>query len=60
MPEAILTLLTRRRTGSATAGTRSFVFDANGSTTNDGANTYAYETRGRMVHATSALGSTAY
>jgi YD repeat-containing protein len=39
---------------------RSFVFDANGSTTADGNNTYAYDTRGRMVQATSSLGATAY
>jgi YD repeat-containing protein len=39
---------------------RSFVFDANGSTTNDGLNQYTYDTRGRMVGATSALGATAY
>jgi len=39
---------------------RSFVFDANGSTTADGNNTYAYDTRGRMVQATSSLGTTAY
>jgi YD repeat-containing protein len=39
---------------------RSFVFDANGSTTADGNNTYAYDTRGRMVQATSSLGATTY
>jgi YD repeat-containing protein len=39
---------------------RSFVFDANGSTTVDGNNTYAYDTRGRMVQATSSLGPTSY
>ena len=39
---------------------RSFVFDANGSTTADGLNTYAYDTRGRMVQATSSIGTTAY
>jgi YD repeat-containing protein len=44
----------------ATVGTRSFIFDANGSTTNDGLNTYAYDTRGRMVQATSSIGATAY
>ncbi len=44
----------------ATAGTRSFVFDANGSTTDDAANQYVYDTRGRMVQATSAIGATTY
>src|SRR5882672_9299571 len=39
---------------------RSFVFDANGSTTSDGANQYVYDTRGRMVRSTGALGATAY
>ena len=39
---------------------RSFVFDANGSTTADGVNAYAYDARGRMVQATSAIGTTAY
>jgi YD repeat-containing protein len=39
---------------------RSFVFDPNGSTTADGNNTYAYDTRGRMVQATSSLGTTTY
>jgi YD repeat-containing protein len=39
---------------------RSFVFDPNGSTTNDGVNTYAYDVRGRMVQSTSAVGTTTY
>jgi YD repeat-containing protein len=39
---------------------RNFVFDPNGSTTNDGINTYAYDTRGRMVTSTGALGTTTY
>src|SRR6266850_4663380 len=39
---------------------RSFVFGPNGSTTADGNNTYAYDTRGRMVQATSSLGVTTY
>jgi YD repeat-containing protein len=39
---------------------RSFAFDANGSTTNDGVNTYAYDVRGRMLQATSAIGPTNY
>jgi YD repeat-containing protein len=42
------------------SGSRSFVFDANGSTTADGNNTYAYDARGRMVQATSSLGPTTY
>jgi YD repeat-containing protein len=44
----------------ATVGSRSFAFDPNGSTTADGNNTYAYDTRGRMVQATSVLGATNY
>jgi YD repeat-containing protein len=51
------------RIASVTPGSgpvRSFVFDANGSTTVDGNNTYAYDTRGRMVQATSSLGATTY
>ena len=40
--------------------TRTFSFDANGSTVNDGINQYAYDTRGRMVQSTGALGSTTY
>ncbi len=39
---------------------RNFAFDANGSTTADGVNTYAYDPRGRMVQATSSLGVTNY
>jgi YD repeat-containing protein len=39
---------------------KSFVFDANGSTTNDALNTYGYDTRGRMVQATSSVGTTTY
>ena len=39
---------------------RSFVFDANGSTTADGNNSYAYDTRGRLVQAVSSLGTTSY
>ncbi len=46
---------------TAQAGaTRSFAFDADGSTANDGINQYAYDTRGRMVQSTGALGATAY
>lgn len=44
----------------ATVGTRSFTFDANGSTTDDAQNTYAYDVRGRMVQATSSVGASAY
>ena len=44
----------------ATVGTRAFVFDANGSTTDDGNNTYVYDTRGRMTQATSSVGTTSY
>jgi YD repeat-containing protein len=40
--------------------TRTFNFDPNGSTGNDGINQYAYDTRGRMVQSTGALGATAY
>ena len=39
---------------------RSVLFDANGSTTNDGLNQYTYDARGRMVQATSVLGTTTY
>jgi YD repeat-containing protein len=39
---------------------RNFVFDASGSTNADGNNTYLYDTRGRMVQATSVLGATNY
>jgi YD repeat-containing protein len=44
----------------ASGPVRHFVFDANGSTTADGLNTYAYDTRGRMVAAVGALGTTNY
>ncbi|HMH16798.1 MAG TPA: DUF6531 domain-containing protein [Burkholderiales bacterium] len=39
---------------------RSFSFDADGSTINDGINQYAYDTRGRMVQSTGVLGPTNY
>lgn len=42
------------------SATKNFVFDANGSTTDDAQNTYAYDTRGRMVQATSTMGATTY
>src|ERR1051325_9833777 len=54
---------TSNRISTLTPGTgpvRSFIFDANGSTTNDGVNTYTYDTRGRMVQATSVIGPTNY
>ncbi len=41
----------------AAAPVRSFVFDANGSTTADGNNTYAYDVRGRMVNAVGPVGT---
>ena len=44
----------------ATGATRDFVFDANGSTTSDGVNTYVYDPRGRMVSSTSAVGVSNY
>jgi YD repeat-containing protein len=44
----------------ASGPVKSFVFDPNGSTTSDGTNTYAYDTKGRMASATSALGTTTY
>ena len=39
---------------------KSFVFEPNGSTIADGANTYTYDVRGRMVQATSSIGATTY
>jgi len=46
---------------AAQAGaTRSFSFDSNGSTANDGVNQYVYDSRGRMVQSVGALGTTAY
>jgi len=39
---------------------RTLTFDPNGSTLDDGVNTYAYDTRGRMVQAVSSLGTTTY
>ena len=39
---------------------RSFVFDANGSTTDDGINRYSYDARRRMVQSVGALGVTTY
>ena len=54
---------TSNRIATLTPGSgpiRSFVFDANGSTTNDGVNTYAYDVRRRMAQATSSIGATGY
>jgi YD repeat-containing protein len=54
---------TSNRLASITPGSgpvRSFIFDPNGSTTNDGLNSYVYDVRGRMVQATSTLGVTSY
>ena len=51
----------RLSTLTPTSGpTRTFGFDPNGSTVNDGLNSYAYDARGRMVQATSAVGATNY
>jgi YD repeat-containing protein len=44
----------------ASGPVRNFAFDANGSTTNDWVNSYAYDVRGRMVQATSTIGTTSY
>jgi RHS repeat-associated protein len=54
---------TSNRLASITPGTgpvRTFIFDANGSTNDDANNTYVYDTRGRMVQATSSAGTTTY
>ena len=45
---------------SGTGASRSFGFDATGSTVNDGVNQYAYDARGRMVQAVSTIGASAY
>jgi len=39
---------------------RSFAFDANGSTTDDGANQYLYDARGRLVQSIGTAGATNY
>ena len=44
----------------ASGPARTFVFDPNGSTTNDGVNTYGYDVRGRMAQSVGALGTTNY
>src|SRR5712691_100575 len=54
---------TSNRLASITAqagAVRSFSFDPNGSTVNDGINQYAYDARGRMVQSIGALGTTNY
>jgi YD repeat-containing protein len=54
---------TSNRIASITAqagAVRSFTFDSNGSTTDDGTNQYAYDSRGRMVQSVGALGITSY
>jgi YD repeat-containing protein len=44
----------------ASGPVRNFSFDPNGSTTNDGLNTYVYDTKGRLSQATGSLGATDY
>ena len=44
----------------AGASAKSFTLDSNGSTTNDGVNTYSYDTRGRMTQSVSTAGTTNY
>jgi YD repeat-containing protein len=39
---------------------QTYVHDANGSATADGLNTFGYDTRGRMIQAVSAIGTTNY
>jgi len=54
---------TSNRLASITAqagAVRSFTFDADGSTTNDGINQYIYDTRGRLTQSVGALGTTTY
>ncbi|MGE0875507.1 MAG: hypothetical protein AB7O31_12630 [Burkholderiales bacterium] len=54
---------TSNRIASITPSTgpvKNFVFDANGSTTNDAVNAYAYDVRGRMVQSTGPVGVTDY
>ncbi len=45
---------------TGTSGTRTYVHDPNGSITADGANSLAYDARGRLVSATSAAGTTSF
>jgi len=54
---------TSNRLSSITAqagATRTYGFDANGSTVNDGVNQYTYDARGRLVQSVGALGATGY
>jgi YD repeat-containing protein len=54
---------TNNRLSSITPGTgpvRSYTHDAVGSITADGANTYAYDTRGRLIQSLSVIGTTNY
>jgi len=52
---------TNNQLSSITSGvTRSFGHDANGSIVNDGANSFTYDLRGRLVQAATALGSVSY
>jgi YD repeat-containing protein len=44
----------------ASGPARTFGFDPNGSTLNDGLNSYVYDARGRMKQATSVIGTTDY
>ncbi|MGE0874429.1 MAG: hypothetical protein AB7O31_07145 [Burkholderiales bacterium] len=44
----------------STGPVKNFVFDPNGSTTNDAVNAFAYDVRGRMVSATTGAGTTSY
>jgi YD repeat-containing protein len=44
----------------AGGATRPFSFDANGSTVNDALNNFAYDARGRLVQATSSVGTSTY
>ena len=49
-----------RLTGINTSPAKSYAFDANGSVTADGQNSFAYDARGRMKQATHAGGTTYY
>ena len=42
------------------ASPRSFTYDSAGNTLSDGANTFAYDSRGRLVQAVSSVGTTSY
>jgi len=45
---------------AGSSGTRTYVHDANGSITADGANSFAYDARGRLISAVSAAGTTSF